>query len=381
MKKRKYRLKKGAIVFFAVLGILILLGIIVLLFNVFKTKSYTLNYDIKEYSISENYDKNKELYYYEIEYKGVKYNFIYEHKYLKERQLINNIKNYEDEDYVCLIVLSDYIESYPLCSKNKEIIDYHLVSDTILEELKPKAFNKNIDSAYKNYQITNINEPMLIWNYRGFDVISKDKLSTIKLFNKDIYNVKLATVINNYLFIPDYEQSHNFNKAYVIDLKTMTKKEWELDYEISFSSYILGTHDDSIFLVDQKNKKEYELVPYKRKMRIVGTNNKKGITYINGKETKISMTKLINKEQSFNADDANYKYVIKDNKLYLKYVDSNIKTRVTDKDVDKIVFINNDTVYYLVKDTLYFYNLEYGEKELVTYSEWEFNNENTILVY
>ena len=111
MKKRKYRLKKGAIVFFAVLGILILLGIIVLLFNVFKTKSYTLNYDIKEYSISENYDKNKELYYYEIEYKNVKYNFIYNHKYIKERQLINNVKRYEDEDYVCLTINSDYIES------------------------------------------------------------------------------------------------------------------------------------------------------------------------------------------------------------------------------------------------------------------------------
>ena len=379
MKKRKYRLKKSAIIFFAAIGLLLVL--LIILFNVFKTKSYTLNYEIKDYSISENYDKQKELYYYEIEYNKVKYNFIYNHKYLKERKLITDIKKYEEEDYICLTIKSDYIESYPLCSKDSTVIDYHLVSENLLEQLKPKSFNKAIDSTYKNYKITNINEPMLIWNYRGFDVISKDKLSTIKLFNKDIYNVKLATIVNNYLFIPDYEQSHNFTKAYVIDLKTMNKKEWNLDYEISFNSYILGVHDDSIFLVDQKNKKEYELVPYKRKMRVVGTKNKKGITYVNGKETKITMTKLINKEQSFNANDANYKYVINDKKLYLKYVDSGLKTLVTNKDVDKIVFINNDAVYYLVKDTLYFYNLEYGENELITYSEWEFNNENTVLVY
>ncbi len=377
--KKKYKLKKGAIIFFIIIGI-VLLSIIILLYNALKTKSYTLNYDLKEFSISENYDKKKGLYYYEIEYNKVKYNFINSRKYVKERKLIEDIKKFESDGYTCLLVYSDYVHFNPLCSKDKTVIDYHLVPEDILTELKRTQYSKEMNTSYKNYEIKNINQPVLIWNYKGFDLISKDKMASIKLFNKDIYNIKLAVVVKDYLFIPDYNQNYNFNKAYVIDLKKLTKKEWDLDNEISFDSYILGIHEDSIFLVDKKNKKEYELVPYNRKMRIVGTNSKKGIIYNNDKETKISLTKLTSEEQSFTYDN-NYKFIIKDNTLYLQNIDSSIKTKISNNTVDKIVYINNDNVYYLVKDTLYFYNLTYGEVALITYPEWEFNNDNVIFIH
>ena len=377
--KKKYKLKKDAIIFFIIIAI-VLLSIIILLYNALKTKSYTLNYDIKEYSISENYDKQKGLYYFEIEYEGVKYNFINVKKYERERKLINDIKKYEQDEYTCLLIQSDYISFNPLCSKDKTVIDYHLVPEELMIEMKRINYSKDINTSFKNYEIKNLNQQVIIWNYKGFDLISKDKMSTIKLFNKDIYNIKLATVINDYLFIPDYNQNYNFNKAYVIDLNKLTKKEWELDYDISFDSYILGTHEDSIFLVDKKNKTEYELVPYNRKMRIVGTSSKKGIIYNNDKETKISLTKLTSEEQSFTKDQ-NYKFIIKDKTLYLQYIDSNIKTKISNNEVDKIIYIDNDKVYYLVKDTLYFYNLTYGEVGLITYSEWEFNNDNVIFIH
>ncbi len=377
--KKKYKLKKGAIIFFVIIGI-VLLSIIILLYNAFKTRSYTLNYDLKDFSVSENYDKKKGIYYFEIEYNGVKYNFIYSKKYEKERKLIEDIKKYTHDDYTCLVIKSDYVKSNPLCSKDKTVIDYHLLPEDVFIEIKRENYSKEINTSYKNYEIKNIAGSILIWNYKGFDIVSKDKMASIKLFNKDIYNIKLATIVNDYLFIPDYNQSYNFNKAYVIDLKKFTKKEWELDADISFDSYILGTHEDSIFLVDKKNKVEYELVPYNRKMRVVGTNSKKGIIYNNDKETKISLTKLASDEQTFTKDKI-FNYQIKDKTLYLKYVDSNIKTKVSNNEVDKIIYTNDDVVYYLVKDTLYFYNLGYGEVELITYPEWEFNNDNVIFIH
>lgn len=377
--KKKYRLKKGAIIFFVIIGV-VLLSIIILLYNAFKTRSYTLNYDLKDFSVSENYDKKKGIYYFEIEYNDVKYNFIYSKKYEKERKLIEDIKKYTHDDYTCLVIKSDYVKSNPLCSKDKTVIDYHLLPEDVFIEIKRENYSKEINTSYKNYEIKNIAGSILIWNYKGFDIVSKDKMASIKLFNKDIYNIKLATIVKDYLFIPDYNQSYNFNKAYVIDLKKFTKKEWELDADISFDSYILGTHEDSIFLVDKKNKVEYELVPYNRKMRVVGTNSKKGIIYNNDKETKISLTKLASDEQTFTKDKI-FNYQIKDKTLYLKYVDSNIKTKVSNNEVDKIIYTNDDVVYYLVKDTLYFYNLGYGEVELVTYPEWEFNNDNVIFIH
>ena len=37
-------------------------------------------------------------------------------------------------------------------------------------------------------------------------------------------------------------------------------------------------------------------------------------------------------------------------------------------------------IYYISKDTLYYFNPLYGEKPLLKYSEWEFNNTNMIFI-
>ena len=116
--KKKYKLKKGRI---ACLIFFIILIISSILFFVNKTKSYTIAYDIKDYKINESYDKDNEVYYYEIEKNDIKYNFIVEQKYLKERKLISSIKEKVFEDYKCYLIKSDYFETNPLCSKNDTI--------------------------------------------------------------------------------------------------------------------------------------------------------------------------------------------------------------------------------------------------------------------
>ena len=93
-----------------------------------------------------------------------------------------------------------------------------------------------------------------------------------------------------------------------------------------------------------------------------------------------SLLTLSNEEQTFTYQN-NYKFSLKDNILYLSYLDNKIKTKISNNEVKEIVYINNDCIYYIADDSLYFYDLEYGETKLITYSEWNFNYNNMIFIY
>lgn len=377
--KKKYKLKKSAIVIL-ILSFVVLIVLINLIISIFKKYSYSIEYNIGEYSISENYNNENSYYYYTISTSNLVYDFLYESNYLKERKLIKEIKEYTDEDYTCIIIKSNQLDTYPMCSYKKEYIDYHLISDNLKSKLSEYyQSSKEIEKTYDNYNLYNEEENLLIWSYKGFKYIHQGKLTFIKIFNKDIYEIPLATKINNYILIPDYEQEYNFNKVYLINLDTLEVDEWSLKYSISYDSYILGTNDKSLFIIDKKNEKEYELVPHKKKMRIVATSNQQGTIYDENQVSKVSMKKLISKEYSFTYKML-YNYTLKNNYLYLNYIDSSNVIKISDKKVDYIVASSKENIYYLVEDTLYRYNPQYGEVKLISYSEWKYNYKNLIFI-
>ncbi len=377
--KKKYKLKKSAIVIL-ILSFIALIVLINLIISLFKKYSYSIEYNIGEYSISENYNKENSYYYYTISTSNLVYDFIYESNCLKEKKLIKEIKEYNDEDYTCIIIKSNYLDAYPMCNYKEEYIDYHLIPDNLKSKLSEYyKSSKEVEKTYDNYKLYNEEENLLIWSYKGFKYIHQGKLTFIKIFNKDIYEIPLATKINNYILIPDYEQEYNFNKVYLINLDTLEVDEWSLKYSISYDSYILGTNDKSLFIIDKKNEKEYELVPHKKKMRIVATSNQQGIIYEENQISKISMKKLISKEYSFTYK-ALYNYKLKNNSLYLNYIDSLNMIKISNKKVDYIVASSKENIYYLVEDTLYRYNPQYGEVKLISYSEWKFNYRNLIFI-
>ena len=83
--KKKYRLKKSAI---TVLVIFIFLIALIVSLSLFRTKSYSIEYNIFDYDISENYDKDIQTYYFEITKDSITYPFVYESEYQKERKII-----------------------------------------------------------------------------------------------------------------------------------------------------------------------------------------------------------------------------------------------------------------------------------------------------
>ena len=374
---KKYRLKKSAVIFMFLILIFII-SVIMIIFSLIKDKSYSLEYNLDDFGVSENYIADSKAYYYQIFNKDITYDFMYHSKLVKDTKLIKDIELYTYEDYTCITIESDYIESNPLCALKKEQIDYRLTPVELELPIRKKAIED--DTEYENYHIYNNDERLLIWNYKGFNYLNKDKIEKINIFSKDIYNVSLIARVNNYVIVPDYEQEYSFNRIYVINLDNLKVDTWKIKYDISFDSYILGTNNKSIFLVDKKNKIEYELAPHKKKMRINAQDNRNGIIYKEGELERESVNSIINTKQVFTYKN-DYKYTIEDQKLYLTYLDKKEKTLISNNDIKEIVYINEDSVYYLVDDTLYKYNLEYGETKLVTFSEWNYNYQNSIIVY
>ncbi|MBQ4030195.1 MAG: hypothetical protein II625_00450 [Bacilli bacterium] len=366
--KRRYKLKKKPLIVL-ILIILITIFLISLLISHLKNKSYSLEYNINGYKVNENYDSNRQLYYYEITYNDYEYNFIYNSKYLKEKKLIEDISSKEENDLTCLYIESDYIESNPLCNNGKEVVYYQI--NRVEEEKEPANINN-----YEYYaDVTNV----YLWTYKNVSYYSKGELKDIKLFSKDIYDIPLAARINEYLLIPDYEQSYSFNKMYIVNLNTNKVETWKLKYDIAFDSTVLGYNDKSLFIVDKKNNIEYELVPHKKKMRIVGTKTKQGIIYEYGETKKVSVKEIINSNKTFKYQ-TNYHYSIESDGLYLTLLDSNIKTKVSNQEITSIISVKEDEIHYLVKDTLYSFNLKDGIKKLIKYDDWEFNHDNLIFI-
>jgi len=356
--------------------LIILISVIIIffiffLYMYFSPRNYEKDYEINKVRITEKYNAEKEYYYFNFYYKEKDFEYVSTEEYTTKRGLINTIEIIEEDKILCLVPKSEYLKTYPLCYKENIPIDYHLVN---LDFEKEKN-NKSIEESYKDINIHYLNEKtFLVWNYKGFNYINEDTQKEINFLENDSYNLDLVAKVNNYLLVPDYNNKYTFNKMFIIDLKDGDIEEWDLKYEIYFDSYIVGVEKKSVFLFDKKNEIEYELRPDKKKMRKV-----KYQAIIGDEWQNITLGDL-NKEKTFTRNNV-YNYEVINKKLYLKYLNGKNKIIVSDKVIKDIVYVENETIYYLVEDKLYMYNKEYGEVLLMDYFEWNFNYKNMIYIY
>ena len=225
--------------------------------------------------------------------------------------------------------------------------------------------------TYKSVDINFLNDSSyLIYNYRGFYLINKEKTKEIELFKDDIYTLDLAYQKDNYLIVPNYNQNYFFNTFFIIDINNGKVEEVKFDYEISFESEFLGEFKNNIYLIDKKSEKQYKIDIRKEIIEEVPLQ-----LIRNGKLNKVTFQTIVNNNYKFSSSETvNYKII--DNYLYR--IVNNYKIKISDKEIDKIIKYENDNVYYLYNENLYMYNNLYGEVKLLSNFEWNFNNTNVI---
>lgn len=355
----------------------ILLLILVLIINKLLPKNYEITYKVNKFNVTEKYLKKDKMYIYNIT-KGKKtYETIRTDRKIK-KQLVSSIKEYSKDKQSCIVLTYIDKQTDIICLEGNSKISYHLTEDILPKKYYAKY--KGNENEYKKIN-TNIvdDKTYLIWNYTGFYKLTKDENKTIDLFKNDTYNPMLAKVVDKYLIIADYDQDYNFNRFIRINLENDKKDTIDLTESISFDSRIIGVYKNSVYLVDNKNKKEYEIDVKKGKYYTV-SKNKMGKILKNGKLEKIKLNKIISDDLTFE-EKSYYSYKV-DDSLFMYQKNIKAPTKISDKkDIKTIVAQNEDEVYYLIEDSLYKYNFKYGETKILDYFELNFNYENIVFIY
>ena len=340
-------------------------------------KNYTLSYKIDNLDIEEKYNKKDKIYYYTITYKNLKYPLIISKKYIKKRKLIDKIQINENNNETCI---NAHLNSdvYYICSEDENLKSLNTMSKEFLEKNYNIANNepKQI-TKYNNIIVYNNDYKYLIWNYKGFYQIDDNKSTNLDIFKKDNYKNYLSYQTDKYLIFPDYDSEYYFNKIYIYNTETNTLNNINFSDDISYDSYFLGDENNKLYFIDKKNKIEYEINLKKTTIKQISEDNNG--KYFNGVswEDK-SITNMVNNEMRFNLNNT-YKYYLKDNVLYLNINNYNIK--ITNLNVKKIVYVNDDEVFYLSENKLYKYKYHNNETILLEYDEWNFNYNNHIFIF
>ena len=360
--------------------ITVLIGLLIVLFSfflyiLFSPKNYRIKYKVNGTEVVENYYKRNKYYLFTINYKTVKYPLKIYNEYTRKRKLVKKITINEEDNIVCLNV-NALSKTSILCSEDNELKDLNLLNTKYLEEYYGIANEKASKlGEYKKIGIYDKSNDYFIWNYKGFYHLSEDN-DSIDIFNDDNYKNYLSYQTDRYLIFPDYDSEYYFQKLYIYDVQKEKLNTLDIEDEVSYESYFLGHLDNKVYLLDKKNKKEYEINLKKETIKEISDDNY--IKFYNKKWTEISINKLINNEQTFTYKER-YDYILEDETLYL--VLDKINIQVSNLKVKKIVYINDDTVYYLSDNKLYSYKYLDKEKLLLQYNEWNFNYNNHIFIF
>ena len=353
---------------------IILLTFLIFIIIILKSRNYSINYSINNFNIKEEYFKESG-YYFTIKYKELDYPIYIDQKYTHKRKHLTNIILFEKEQEICFKV-TIFNNNYYICSNNNKLTTLNNLSDKFLKEYNLQNNNSNLIKKYNNIEIYNNDLKILVWNYKGFYYLNKNNNNEVNIFKKDNYQNELTYQTNKYLIFPDYDSNYYFNKIYIYDILKNKINSITFDYEISYDSYYLGSVNNSVYFIDRKNNKEYELNLKKNSINIISNDNN-AIYYNGDKWENQSINKLITDKIVFPQNNK-YNFNLENNNLYININNSKI---LINTDVKSIINIQNDTIYYIINDTIYSYQYLKNNNILIKYPELNFNYNNQIFIF
>ena len=406
--------------FYTSIVFIFIFGIIYLCVH-FMSKGYTNNYSINnDIKVKEIYTKDEQdehnNYYIEIKANNVVFNYQFYKKINKNKKLVNDVLYYDGEYKCVLPILDEDIKVDFQCYKNGEYYNYSdlIGEDSNLDKYIKKhsrKYDKDLFSEddadskeYKKvyYYKDNIPEgyAVSITNLKGIISIVGDIEGNVELFDKDVYRRDISGFVGHYYISANYNDKQEFSEFYVVDMINGNKKTIKTPDYISFDSYVQGIVDNSLYVYDVNNEKQYKVNVKDMSISEVG-NADKGIKYFDGNWSLISALKandkVLFKNNGLKESDKFYLYK-KGNKLsgfyYYFYESSsgydvyranvqNLKVKkylFSVKNPEEVLFIE-DYVFYKYDDKIKMYSDYTGVKTILKTSELEYNDNIKYIVY
>lgn len=349
----------------------VLVVLLILLFGVFiyfylRTVSYELEYDINDFNIVEKYDKDLSAYYFTISYDDMTYELVSLDNYTNKRKLITDVTVTEEEENTCLSFETTNIKLYDICSDGTE---YFMANINDKDD-----FTKN--DSYENINIDTLEDKTyLLWNYHDFIYLNNSKKEKLTLFSTDVYNLSLIYKFDNYLLVPNYEQSYLFNKLYVINTDKARVSSINLRFDVYFNSYFLGNDKNNVYIYDLRENQEFYIDLKKEEIY-----TSKNVILNNGEWESVSDQTFQTEKPTFSHEEP-IEVTLSDSALYLQNPHSENKILLTNRNVSELVEVSGLDIYYIADAILYKYNPYEGETALLEYSEWNFNHQNMVFIF
>ena len=360
---------------------LIIIVTLIAVLTKFYISDYKIEYNVNDYDVKTIY-KNKRFYF-EIK-KDKIFNFdIYSKRKLSKTK-VYKIEELDLANYYCIIPFIKDMKTYPLCysKETQEYIDYNLINDELLADYQYKSnLNSKPEKDFEYYNLLKENEYIALWTYKGYIIMNGKSFKNVNIFKKDRYDNSLSYIIDNTIYMPNYDEEHEYSKMIKLNLETHKIDSISLEKKIDFDSYIVGNIKNKLYIFDNKNSILYELNLKNSKLSVIGNTEKGFIKYKDGKWLICSKTEYkINKIKIDNHKDSNYTYKIKNGLFKQIKENNNITTKISDN-ISNIIYEYNDDIYYIYEDNLYLYNSLKGNNKVFYNYELNFNKDNTIFMY
>ncbi len=355
-----------------IIFIIIIVGIILTYtFIANQPKNYDIQYQVADFNVKETYDKGGKLYNFTIQKDDSIFYYVSNRKYSRARKIVENIEVVNNENTLCITPKIKNDMMITECLKDGEYIAPHISG---ISEFMSDASSKQ--DSYANVDIYDKSYDYVMWDGYGLKIINSQEERHF-LTNESYVN-PLAYQMDNYIIFANYDESRTFNTFYIYNNEDKTMTTWDIEYDIDYDSYYMGDVDGLVYLLDQKNKVQYQLNIKKQKIKIVSDED--GLRFYDQKWLDEPLDKYLYAQIPFNYNSLT-NFTLKDHKLYFSYVDSPIEMRITDREVTAIVSQSENTVFYLSGDCLYAYNIYDGERLLLSYFDWNFVYENRIYIF
>ena len=351
---------------------------ILLIFIKYYTSDYTIKYQVNNYDVLTVYKDNR--LYYEITNKKEKYNFdIYTSRKLSKTR-IKEIKTIKDETITCIYPVIKDFETYPLCYENGIYKDYNLIESELLTNYQKNNNTEETETKdFEYYNILNKDQYVALWNYNGYIVMNDKSYENIELFKKDTYDNSNAYIVNETIYMPNYDQEYEYSQLVTLNLKNHKTSKIEIGYNIDSNSYIVGNIGKYLYIFDDKHSILYEINIKKQETKIV-SNNEIGYKKYNGKEfVKCSKSEYKVDKIKYNFFESNYTYKYNEG-LYKKIKENKIEQFINKNDI-KIIKEYQNQLYYSHENSFYMYTPLEGNKKIFYNYELKYNNNNNIFVY
>lgn len=391
---------------------------------------YYIESDNQKFEINESYISNqkneKNSYYIEINVDNKLFNFRLYDNLKKAKKIVRKISYVKGKEYSCLLPIFDdgKILTDSLCIKNDYKIYYNNIvgQDEIIDNYMNKISEYNIDDFKDDSEVTNVKNNIKIYDnikdnlyfgltsYKGLYNINyriTNKITEVDVFNNDVYNPTISTQINQYYIVADYNSTYEFTKFYLINLTTKDYETIESKHKISIdNSYIQGVVENSVYLIDKKNLKQYEIDIKSKKVIEIDDSQSKIKYYNNGIWENRNMIDAINNNLLFDVNGADislfessfdkvekiggeisgfyllYKYNNGSYDVYKSYTQNpnEIIYIFTTTNKKNVVCVNN-YIIYTYNNTVYIYENNKGIKKLLTYDELNYNKNINVFAY